>query len=124
MRDGDQGDVVVPAAVGAAFEVVEAERVFELAVVVLDAPAKLGQAHERLEVGVLGEVGEPVLDGFWLLGRPLADQPADRQLFAGLVGGMAQLNVRRADPEREEAEVIFPRVPSRQLTVTAACLPA
>src|SRR5919201_5964859 len=44
--DGDQRDVVLPAAVAAALEVVEAERVLELAVVVLDAPADLGQTDE------------------------------------------------------------------------------
>lgn len=39
---GDEGDVVVPAGPGAAFVVVQAEAVFELAVVVLDAPAQFG----------------------------------------------------------------------------------
>ena len=57
LRDGDEGDVVVPAGVGAAFEVVEAECVFEFAVVVLDPPAHLGQADQRREVGVGGEIG-------------------------------------------------------------------
>ncbi len=46
MRDGDEGDVVVEASVGAALEVVEAECVLELAVVVLDAPAQLCQFHQ------------------------------------------------------------------------------
>ena len=49
MRDRDERDVVVPAWVGAAFEVIQAERVFELAVVMLDPPAQLGQADEILE---------------------------------------------------------------------------
>src|SRR5690606_26635788 len=39
---GDEGDVVVPAGPGAAFVVVQAEAVFEFAVVVLDAPAQFG----------------------------------------------------------------------------------
>jgi hypothetical protein len=43
---GDQGGVVMPAVPGAAFEVVQAEGVFEFAVVVLDAPADLGQSHQ------------------------------------------------------------------------------
>ena len=38
-----EGDVTMPAEVAAAFEVVQAEAVFEFAVVVLDAPADLGQ---------------------------------------------------------------------------------
>src|SRR2546430_17348153 len=41
VRDGDERDVMMPALVGAAFEVVESEPVFELAVVVLDPPAQL-----------------------------------------------------------------------------------
>src|ERR1019366_1509609 len=44
--DRDQGDVVVPAGVAAALEVVEAERVFEFSVVVFDAPANLREGHE------------------------------------------------------------------------------
>src|SRR6266540_5673996 len=39
----DERDVVVPAAEGAALEVVEPERVLELAVVLLDPPAQLGE---------------------------------------------------------------------------------
>jgi hypothetical protein len=42
--------------------VVEPERVFEFAVIVLDPPAQLREVHEAFEVGVLVEVGEPVLD--------------------------------------------------------------
>src|SRR3954452_19677602 len=44
--DRDERDVVMPAAVGAAFEVIEAERVFEFAVVVLDAPAELAEPDQ------------------------------------------------------------------------------
>src|ERR1700716_587384 len=43
---GDEGDVAVPAGVGASFEVVQAEAVFEFAVVVFDAPADLGALYE------------------------------------------------------------------------------
>ena len=44
-EDGE-GDVTVPAGVGAALEVVQAEAVLELAVVVPGAPADIGQADE------------------------------------------------------------------------------
>jgi hypothetical protein len=57
-----QGEVVVQAAVAAAFVVVEAEALLELAAVVLDAPSELGQQHEPLEPGVRSQVREPVLD--------------------------------------------------------------
>jgi hypothetical protein len=46
LGNGGEGDVAVPAEPGAAFEVVEAEAVFEFAVVVFDAPADLGQSHQ------------------------------------------------------------------------------
>src|SRR5665213_2906719 len=49
VRGRDQGDVMVPAAVGAPFEVIEPERVFELAVVLLDPEAHLAQPHQRFE---------------------------------------------------------------------------
>ena len=39
-------DVTVPAEVAAAFEMVQTEAVFEFAVVVLDAPADLGQPDQ------------------------------------------------------------------------------
>src|SRR5579875_909900 len=55
-------DVLVPATVGA-FAVLKVKRVFELAVVVLDLPAHLPEAHELAEIGVGGEVGEPGLTG-------------------------------------------------------------
>lgn len=75
---GDQGDVVVPPAPGAALEVGQAERMFHLAIVVLDAPAELRQPHECGQRCVRGEVREPELDRFGLFGRPLGQQPGRR----------------------------------------------
>src|SRR3990172_7637445 len=49
--EGDERHVVVPAPEGASLEVVEAERVLELPVVVLDAPAELREPHELGERG-------------------------------------------------------------------------
>jgi len=46
LGDADEGDVVVPAGEGASFEVVEAEAVFEFAVVVFDPPADLREVDE------------------------------------------------------------------------------
>ena len=51
--------MAVPAGVGASFEVVQAEAVFEFAVVVFDAPADLGQLHECGEWRVGGQGGQP-----------------------------------------------------------------
>ncbi len=63
MGDGDQGDVVVPAGVGATLEVVEAKGVLQLAVVLLDPPAQLGEADQFLDWRLGGEVGEPEIGG-------------------------------------------------------------
>ena len=48
--------MAVPAGVGAAFEVAQAQAVLELAVVVLDPPADLGQADEFGDGGAGGRV--------------------------------------------------------------------
>src|SRR5450756_510846 len=68
VRQRDERDVVVPAAKRAPLEVIEAERVLELAVVLRDAPAQLGEAHQLEQRRLRGQVGQPVLDG---LGLPL-----------------------------------------------------
>ena len=51
----------VPAGEGAALEVVQAQAGLELAVVVLDPPADLGQADELAGGGVFGQGGQPVI---------------------------------------------------------------
>jgi hypothetical protein len=81
--DRDEGDVVVPARPGAAFEVVEAERVFELAVVLLDAPAQLRELDKLLQRRVGGEVADPVVGRGVRVGGRFGEQPADGQLAAG-----------------------------------------
>ncbi|GGU48860.1 hypothetical protein GCM10010289_81760 [Streptomyces violascens] len=55
MGGGGEGDVVVPAGPGASFEVVQAQAVFEFAVVVLDAPAQFRAADQILQCGVGGQ---------------------------------------------------------------------
>lgn len=83
MRDGDEGDVVVPASPGAALEVGQAQDLLHFAVVVLDAPAQLCGAHEGGQRGVGGQVGQPELDGFGLGGGLFGQQPAHRQFGLG-----------------------------------------
>jgi hypothetical protein len=55
--------VAVPATVGAAFEVVEAEAVLELAVIVLDLPPDLGQPHQPGDGVSSGRVDSQYLAG-------------------------------------------------------------
>ena len=49
MGDGAEHGVVVEAAPGPSFEVIQAELALHLLVVALDAPAKLGETHEFAE---------------------------------------------------------------------------
>ena len=73
-RDGREHDVMRPALIGAAFEVIEAEIVLELAILLFDGPAaprERDQVDERrgrreMEQVVLADVG----------GRAFAEQPA------------------------------------------------
>ena len=77
LGEGGQGDVAVPSGVGASLEVVQAG--LELAVVVLDPPADLRQPDEFSDVGVLGQVRQPVIRGLVRFGGPFGQQPAFRQ---------------------------------------------
>ena len=87
-EDGE-GDVAVPAQVGAAFEVVQSQAGLELAVVVLDPPSDLGQAHQLFQGDVFGQGGQPVAGGLVGLGRPFGQQPAGGQAAVGGEGDVA-----------------------------------
>ncbi len=57
MGGGGEGDVAVPAVEGAAFEVVQAQGGFQLAVVVLDPPAQFRQPYQGRGRDIRGQVG-------------------------------------------------------------------
>ncbi len=80
MSGRDQGDVTLPAGEGAAFEVGEAESDLQLAVVMLDPPADLGQPYQVPQPDVGRQSGQPVVGGLALAGRPFGQQPALGQL--------------------------------------------
>jgi hypothetical protein len=71
--------VVLQPAVAAAFVVIKAEALLEFAVVVLNAPAQLGELDERDQRGVGGQVRQPVLDRLVLACGPFGQQPARGQ---------------------------------------------
>jgi len=76
LGQGGEGDMAVPAEVGAALEVVQAEAGFQLAVVVPGPPPDLGQPGQLFHGGVFSQGGQPVaggLVGFW---GPFGQQPA------------------------------------------------
>src|SRR5450759_3781143 len=110
MRQADERDVVVPAAKRAPLEVIEAERVLELAVVLLDAPAQLGEAHQLEQRRLRRQVGQPVLRRLLLILGPLAEQPGERQRLAV---GATQADVGGPYAQGEEARR---HGPSRALT--------
>ena len=59
----------------APLEVIEPQLVLELAVILFNAPAALGEAHEPAQPQMLPtEIGEPVRRGGFGVGRPLDEQ--------------------------------------------------
>ena len=72
--DAQRGEVM-KAAPAAALEVAEAELLFELLVVALDAPAQLGHAHQLLQRGGGGQGTQEVSGRFGFATRPLDQQP-------------------------------------------------
>lgn len=49
VRDGSQHDMMVPAGIAPAFEVIQPELAFKFLVLLFDRPALMGQPHERAE---------------------------------------------------------------------------
>ena len=115
MRDGDAGEVVLQAAERAAFVVIKAEALLELAVVVLNAPAQLREADQGHDRRLGREVGEPVLDRLVLALRPFSEQPPLGQhpvaVALGVVGG--------ADAQRDELATRQSAVSKRKGQLTA-----
>ena len=83
MGGGHEGDVVVPARPGTPLEVVQAQAVLEVAVVVLDAPADLGRTDQVGDRGVGRQVGQPVIGRRLDAVRPFDQQPAVGPRFRG-----------------------------------------
>ena len=61
VRERGEDHVALPPRQGAAFEVVEAEFVLELLILLLDRPALMRQAHQRAQRGGGGQVDQIVL---------------------------------------------------------------
>ena len=78
--------MAVEAGEAAAFEVIKAQAVFELAVVVLDAPADLRQVHQGGQVGVWGQIGELVVGGLLGVLVPLDQEWLGAQGCVGAAG--------------------------------------
>ena len=114
--------MMVPAAEAAALEVVKAKAVFELAVVVLDAPAQLGQPHQLLKRGVVGQFASQYLTGLgWPAGHSASSQRTGSSPPATARRSFTPAGRTRRATNRERS---LPRVPSRQATVLAADGPA
>lgn len=79
MGGGDEGDVVVPTAPGAALQVVQPQAVLELALVVLDQPAHLCPPHQIGDLCGRGQVRDPVARRRVLTVRPLDQEGPGRQ---------------------------------------------
>src|SRR5699024_12415138 len=80
-------------------EVVQAEAVFEFAVVVLDAPADLSEPDEVGDRSLGRKGGSPGVGGLVRVGGPFDQQPAFR---SGSVSVAGQAPVRRAHQSGRE----------------------
>jgi hypothetical protein len=78
--------------------VVQAEAVFEFAIVVLDTPADLGQPYQTAAGSRAGRIEQPMVGGLGCAGRPLGQQPA---LGQAPVCGAGDVAVGRPHPQRE-----------------------
>src|SRR5689334_4930184 len=95
--DAEAG-MMVEAAPVAALVVVQSDLLFQLLVVALDQPARLGGADQLRQLGRRPQVGEPAPGRLGLASGPLDQQPFLRPGLAAL--GVA---VRRTDPQGGEA---------------------
>jgi hypothetical protein len=105
-RHGREHDVMRPALIGAAFEVIEAEVVLQLAILLLDGPAAARERDQVDERRRRGEVQQVVLADVGR--RAFAEQPA----FAAAAVGRTRSAQNRA--------VSGPAVPVPQVTVSQA----
>src|SRR6516165_3466836 len=74
--NGDQADVMMPAQPLAAFIMVQPEFFLQFAIVLFDAPARLGDTDQTAQSQWLRpELGQPVLDGLGFTLGPFHQQP-------------------------------------------------
>ena len=73
--DGREDDVPIPPGIGSPFEVVEAEFVLELLILLLDRPALMRDPDEPLQCRGTRQMNEEIFDDFGAANRPLEQQP-------------------------------------------------
>jgi len=72
----DQGNVVMPAQPMTALEVVQPELLFQLAVIHLDPPTRMGDPHPATQTGAVTiQLRQPILARFRFPFRPFDQQP-------------------------------------------------
>src|SRR5262245_4786546 len=72
---GTQNDVMMPAPVGAALEVIHSEFGLQVAVLLLDGPAVMGQSNQLAQTSAGRQIAEVQLPNLGGSGRPFAEQP-------------------------------------------------
>src|ERR1700739_4231010 len=84
--DGDQADMMMPAQPLAAFIMVQAEFFLQFTIVLFDAPAGFGEAHQTAQSQWLSsELGQPVLGGLGFSLGPFYQQPLHDPWQGGLL---------------------------------------
>src|SRR3954447_13774057 len=89
LGQGGESDMAMPALIVAALEMVQAEAVFEFAVVVLDAPADLGESNQCPQWSIGRQIGQPVVGGPARAGWPFGQEPTFAEAAVGMSGNVA-----------------------------------
>src|SRR5690242_20084847 len=100
---------MMEAAPAASLVVPEAQFLFQLLVIALDAPAQFGQIDQAIEGHIRREGGQPVFGG-----RGLALGPFGQQPFLVPRRGPPRVAMGGPHPTRAKREVNAPVLPSRQ----------
>src|SRR5260370_42601144 len=100
MRQHDQRHMVMPSARSAAFIVIQSEFLFELLIVLLDFPARIGHLYQATKTVSVRHTTQEVESRLRALSRPLHQQP---DLFPWLTAFMK--SVRNLHPARPEARL-------------------
>src|SRR5579863_8339687 len=99
--------VMMPAQPAASFEMVEPELVFELRVILLDPPARLGPANQLDQRETPRAGDERILRGFRGLRRPLDEEPLLACRWLAFVVAMGRPHPQPCEARRQFAFTAF-----------------
>src|SRR5580700_2259918 len=93
----NDGDVVIPAAKGATFVVVQSELALEIFIYALGSPSLLGDPYKLLSTPRLVRPGQRVVRGRLLVGRPFDQEPVEATV------GVARIHLQHGESRAQRA---------------------